>query len=90
MREEIGLHLAQPPQRLFKLDACRGNRLGILLDLPLHREGPFDLHPDEIETGAWFAPEQVTAWVRARPQAFASAFVVIWRQFNFDAAGPLA
>ena len=35
VREEIGLRLSEPPQRLIKIDACKGNWLGILLDLPL-------------------------------------------------------
>jgi hypothetical protein len=43
-------------------------------------EGPFELHPDEIETGAWFTPERVTTWVQTRPQDFASSFVAIWKQ----------
>ena len=39
------------------------------------------LHPDEIETGGWFAPEKVTSWIAERPQEFASAFVLIWDLF---------
>jgi isopentenyl-diphosphate Delta-isomerase len=42
-------------------------------------DGPFTLHPDEIERGGWFAPEYVTQWLRERPQDFASAFVIIWK-----------
>jgi hypothetical protein len=40
------------------------------------------LHPDEIETGAWFAPEAVSKWVNEKPQDFASAFVLIWGMFS--------
>jgi hypothetical protein len=39
------------------------------------------LHPDEIESGDWFAPDAVTKWVNEKPQDFASAFVLIWKMF---------
>jgi len=38
VREEIGLHLMQTPQRLFKIDACR-RRLGVLLVYRCENEG---------------------------------------------------
>jgi isopentenyldiphosphate isomerase len=44
-------------------------------------EGPFTLHPEEIERGDWFTPERVTKWVDERPQDFAPAFVLLWKQF---------
>ena len=45
-------------------------------------EGPFVLHPEEIETGAWFAPDAVTKWVKEKPRDFASAFVLIWKRIS--------
>ena len=41
-------------------------------------EGPFTLHPEEIERGDWFTPEEISRWVAERPQEFARAFVLIW------------
>ncbi len=79
LREEIGLHLAAPPERLFKINACRETGWEFCWIYRCAGEGPFQLHPDEIETGEWFAPTVVTAWVDARPQDFASAFVLIWK-----------
>jgi hypothetical protein len=40
------------------------------------------LHPEEIETGGWFAPETVTRWVDGQPQEFASAFVLLWKKLQ--------
>jgi hypothetical protein len=40
------------------------------------------LHPEEIETGAWFAPAQVTKWIAEKPGDFARAFVLIWTRFQ--------
>jgi hypothetical protein len=41
-------------------------------------EGPFRLHPDEIECGGWFSLEEITRWVAEKPDEFASGFLLIW------------
>jgi isopentenyldiphosphate isomerase len=78
LREEIGLSLSAPPQRLFKLPASPETDQEHVWIYRSSAEGPFTLHPEEIETGDWFAPEEVTRWMRERPQDFASALLVIW------------
>ncbi len=80
--EEIGLHLAQTPERLFKIDACRETGWEFCWVYRCASEGPFTLHPDEIETGAWFTREAVTKWVNEQPQDFASCFVLIWEKYQ--------
>jgi isopentenyldiphosphate isomerase len=79
LREEIGLIMAQPPRRLFKIDACAETGWEFCWVYRCESEGPFTLHPEEIEGGEWFAPEFVTRWVEGRPQDFARAFVLIWK-----------
>ena len=81
VREEIGLTLAPPPERLFKIDACRETGWEFCWVYHGASEGPFTLHPDEIETGGWFAPAAVTRWVNDRPADFASCFVLLWKLF---------
>jgi isopentenyl-diphosphate delta-isomerase len=82
LREEIGLIVSQPPQRLFKIDACRETGWEFCWIYRYAAEGPFILHPEEIETGDWFAPAEVTRWVTDRPHDFARAFVLIWQTFS--------
>ncbi len=41
--------------------------------------GPFQLPPAEIESGSFFTHEQLTRWVAARPQDFATGFLECWR-----------
>lgn len=36
----------------------------------------------EIETGQWFAPEEVDCWIRQRPQDFAEGFMECWRRWR--------
>jgi isopentenyl-diphosphate delta-isomerase len=78
VREEIGLHLAETPARLFRIEAGPQTGWEFCWIYRSESEGPFVLHPDEIKTGAWFAPAAVTKWVAEKPQDFASAFVLIW------------
>lgn len=41
--------------------------------------GPFHLPPAEIESGSFFTHEQLTRWIAARPQDFATGFLECWR-----------
>ena len=81
LREEIGLVVSSTPQRLFKVSACLDTGWEFCWVYRCSAEGPFVLHPEEIETGDWFAPEEVTRRVMAEPQDFAASFVLIWQQW---------
>jgi len=81
LREEIGLVVPRPPERLFKIDARKETGWEFCWIYRSESEGPFTLHPEEIETGDWFAPNAVTQWVTEKPQDFASAFVLIWKTY---------
>ncbi|MGA2176034.1 MAG: NUDIX domain-containing protein [Verrucomicrobiota bacterium] len=80
LREEIGLILAAPPRRLFKIEACAATGQEFVWVYRLESEGPFTLHPEEIERGEWFTPARLTELIRQRPQDFASGFVLIWER----------
>ena len=82
LREELGLKVKTALQKLFKIDACAETDAEFVWIYRCESEGPFQLHPDEIETGGWFAPGKVTSWIAERPGDFASAFVLIWKIFN--------
>ena len=79
--EEIGLKLKSTPEKLFKVDACAETDAEFVWVYRCRSEGPFQLHPDEIETGDWFAPEFVTRWISEKPNEFATAFVLIWKLY---------
>ena len=81
LREEICLHLPHTPQRIFKIDARPETDWEFCWIYRCESEGPFTLHPDEIDAGDWFAPDAVTKWVNEKPEDFASAFVLIWKKF---------
>ena len=82
LREEIGLHATIPPRRLFKLSAGQDTDQEHVWVYHCQAEGPFTLHPEEIERGDWFAPAEVDRWTQERPAEFADAFLVIWGRFR--------
>jgi isopentenyldiphosphate isomerase len=80
LREEIGLEVSQVPRPLFKLAASPETDQEHVWVYCCEAEGPFRLHPDEIERGDWFEPTEVTRWMKERPDDFASALLVIWKK----------
>ena len=84
VREEIGLQLKQVPRRLFKIPACEETDQEFVWVYRAESEGPFELHPDEIDAGDWFSPEEVTRWMSEKPEEFASALLFIWPRVNKD------
>jgi isopentenyl-diphosphate delta-isomerase len=76
--EEIGLTLAAPPPRWFRIEACAETSWEFVWVYRLRHEGPFVLAPSEIERGEWFAPAKLTQWIAEKPAEFASSFRLIW------------
>jgi isopentenyldiphosphate isomerase len=81
LREEIGLNLSACPRRLFKVNACADTGQEFVWVYQGDSEGPFTLHPEEIECGEWLSPEEVARRVDQCPRDFAPAFVLIWREY---------
>ena len=82
VREELGWQLASEPERLFKIEACAATGQEFVWIYRGQAEGPFTLHPAEIETGGWFTLEEIERWVTERPQDFATALPLILRQLR--------
>jgi isopentenyl-diphosphate delta-isomerase type 1 len=87
VREELGVQLAEVPERLFKVEACADTGHEFVWVYQCRHEGPFTLHPEEIERGGWFTPAAVSEWMRAKPSEFASGLVLIWRRWNEARSG---
>ena len=75
--EEIGVFGATPP-RWFRIEACEETAQEFCWVYRLRHEGPFTLHPDEIETGEWLGPAELDRRIAARPQDYCPAIRLIW------------
>lgn len=82
LREELGLRVSQPLNRLFKINACVETDQEFVWVYWCQSAGPFALNMDEIERGGWFTPADVTRWLAERPQEFASAVRLIWKRWT--------
>ncbi len=86
LREEIGLTVAVVPERWFRLGACAQTGWEFVWVYRHAAEGPFELHPAEIERGEWFAPEAVTRAIAERPGEFTPAFRLVWAEWALRGA----
>lgn len=78
--EEIGLVVAPECglRRLFKIDACADTGWEFVWVYRLRGDGPFTLHPAEIERGEWYEPEALSRAMAERPKEFTRPFRLIW------------
>jgi len=76
--EELGLAVAVPPARWFRLEAGPETGWEFVWVYRLRAEGPFALNPAEIECGEWREPAAVTQAVAGRPDEHAPAFRLVW------------
>jgi isopentenyl-diphosphate delta-isomerase type 1 len=88
VKEELGFVLPCVPERILRIDACEETGQEFVWVYRCAAEGPFTLHPDEVETGKWFTPEHVSRWIRNSPDEFAPSLVCIWRKLH-SAQGPI-
>jgi 16S rRNA (adenine1518-N6/adenine1519-N6)-dimethyltransferase len=80
LKEELGIVMT--PERLThagSVRACRGTGWEFVELFTTRYEGRLRWPAAEIETGQWFAPEEVHAWAAARPEDFADGFLECWR-----------
>jgi isopentenyl-diphosphate delta-isomerase type 1 len=82
VREELGLELSEVPETLFKLPATAETGWEFVWVYRCNAEGPFRLHPEEIERGEWCTTDRLEEWLRTRPEEFASAFRLVWTEYR--------
>ncbi len=80
LREELGV--SAKLERLLKLGASARTGQEFIWLYRAHHEGPFSLAAAEIDYGAFFPTNLVTAWIRARPDEFAPGFIECWRRYQ--------
>ncbi|MHA3773733.1 16S rRNA (adenine(1518)-N(6)/adenine(1519)-N(6))-dimethyltransferase RsmA [Verrucomicrobiota bacterium sgz303538] len=78
--EELGVETEV--ESLGEIRACEGTGWEFVRLYKARHEGPFILHPAEIETGEWFTLEQIDRWIAERPEDFATGFLECWQFFR--------
>jgi len=80
--EELGWQPETPPERWLRTAACVETGWEFLWVYRLNGEGPFTLHPEEIETGEWLPIVEVKRRLQATPELFCPAFRWLWPQLG--------
>lgn len=80
LAEEIGIKVAEPPRRWFRIEACEPTGWEFVWVYRLEHDGPVTLEPDEIQYGEWVAPAEVSRRVNLRPDEFCPSFRMIWAE----------
>jgi len=78
LAEELGLAVTAAPARWLRLVAQPATGWEFCWVYRLGHEGPFVLQPEEIETGEWLEPAEVSRRIAARPDDYCPAFRLIW------------
>jgi isopentenyl-diphosphate delta-isomerase type 1 len=78
--EELGLRHVPGLERWFRVEACEETGHEFCWIYRMRSNGPFILHPEEIDGGEWLAPAEVSRRLAANPQIYCSAFTLIWSQ----------
>ncbi len=82
LQEELGVTAVM--KRVLKLPASQRTGQEFIWLYRARHDGPFQLARAEIETGEFFPPKIISAWIEARPEEFAPGFVECWRAFRQD------
>lgn len=79
--EELGIPAAIAAQRTrwFRLEPSVETGWEFVWVYRLQHDGPFTLHPEEIETGEWLTLAEVTRRIATRPTDYCPSFKLIWR-----------
>lgn len=77
IQEELGI-TASGLRELAGLPASEVTGQEFVRIYRVAHEGPFRLHPHEIEEGRWLDPATLDAWIQSSPEAFAPCFVKVW------------
>jgi isopentenyl-diphosphate delta-isomerase type 1 len=78
LAEEIGIRVAATPERWLRLESCAETGWEFVWVYRLQHEGPFVLHPEEIERGEWVAPAELTRRIATRPQDYCPPLKYFW------------
>lgn len=79
LQEELGVHV--PLRPFYRIPASAATEQEFVECFFGIAEGPFVLHAEEIETGAFFSVELIKQWMISHPKEFTPLFQMIAKEF---------
>lgn len=77
LEEELGVRVANITE-IGSLSASEETGNEFVRIYKAASEGPFTLHPEEIEEGKWVSVLSLQDWIATRPEDFAPCFIKVW------------
>ncbi len=81
IEEELGIKLGNNLHAIFKLPPSSQLGMEFIQVYQCTHNGPFILHPDEIDEGGWFSSATLTQRVFKDDPMLTDTFKTIWNQF---------
>lgn len=81
--EELGIRLAETPERLAKIQPCEKTGMEFIQVYRVFHNGPFQLNPEEIDKGRWISIGQMNTWVDSDTGLLTDTIKYIWRDLIF-------
>lgn len=82
---ERGVGAPRPQlERWLRFTACEDTGWEFGWAYRIEAEGPFKLHPEEIERGEWVSIPELARRIATRPADYCSAFRLIWRMAKLE------
>jgi len=82
LSEELGWQPNTAPERWLRAEASVVTGWEFLWVYRLQGEGPFTLHPEEIETGEWLSAQAIEHRLEKQPEIFCPAFRWLWPRLS--------
>lgn len=77
LQEELGIHVESISQ-IGSLQASKVTGNEFVKIYKATSEGPFTLHPEEIDDGKWVSIKSLHHWIGSTPEDFAPCFIKVW------------
>jgi len=78
LEEEMGITAAEPVE-FARIAACPATGWEHVRLYRARYDGPVRFPCAEIEAAQWFSPAEISAWIKARPEDFATGFLECWK-----------
>ena len=82
MEEEIGIHVTDAPEQLFKLEACPATGMEFSWIYRLVTEESLSPNFSEMEAGQWYEVTEVDRNLQKCPEDFSETFHLIWARYR--------
>jgi 16S rRNA (adenine1518-N6/adenine1519-N6)-dimethyltransferase len=79
LEEEMGIRADEAPEEIARIAACEETGWEHVRLYRARHNGALRYPAAEVETAAWFPTAEISAWIAACPQDFASGFLECWK-----------